>query len=100
MDDLWLQMMAGYKEARDRTSDERRDHQPERRTGDTNLARIGNSVLFGECRRPRNTSAMAAEQRNRAAEQPDKGVQPKGCSHGYACEILQEHVSNGQGDQN
>ena len=43
---------------------------------------------------------MAAEQRNRAAEQADKGAQPQGCSHGYACEILQEHVSNGQSDQN
>ena len=100
MDDLRLQMMAGDKKARDRTSDERRDHQPERRTGDTNLARIGNPVLFGECRRPGNASAMAAEQRNRPAEQADKGVQPQGCSHGYTCEILQEHVSNRQSDQN
>ena len=37
---------------------------------------------------------------NGASEQADQGVQPQGCGHGYAREILQKHESNSHRHKN
>ena len=92
--------MTRDEEAGDRTADQTRDDQAERRRGDADFERIGDSEALRDDRRPGDRGAVPADERGGADEGGDPLGQTERGDAAGGDQVLEHEIDEGQGQQN
>ena len=91
--------MARDEEAGDRTADQTRDDQPERRGRDADFERIRDAEPLGDDRRPGDRRAVPADERGGADERGDPLGQTERGDAAGGDQVLDHEIDQGQGEQ-
>ena len=93
------ELVTGDEEAGDRTADQARDHEPERRSGDADFERVGEPEALSDDRRPGDRGAMPADERGRAEKGRDPFRQAERRDAAGGDQVLDDEIGERQAEQ-
>ena len=93
------EVVAGDEKLGNGTAHEAREDQTEGCTGETNLHGIGDSIVFRDPGCPGDGGAVTTDQRDRTPQETYGGWQVEEGRHRNAGQVLNEHVGNGDDQQ-